>query len=144
MRLYICDNVKRMDFKLRFISPEDIPTVSKWLEGWGKTPIEEGMYPDTGLVLYDEESNNGIYMGFIWLSNSRMAQVGFITRNPFFKTKLPKDTRINFLKDLIVYAKDLGKEYVITWTENKFLVEDFKEIGLTESSGSCSELIAKI
>lgn len=133
-----------MDIKLRFISAEDIPTVSKWLEGWGKTPIAEGMYPDTGLVLYDEESNNDIYMGFVWLSNSRMAQIGFITRNPFFKTKLPKDTRINFLKDLIVYAKDLGKEYVITWAKDKFLVEDFKKIGLTESSNTCSELIGKI
>lgn len=132
-----------MDLKIRFIKESDLDTVGTWLVGWGMTPIEHGMYPETGLVLYDAESGNDVYMGFVWLSNSRMAQIGFITRNPFFKERLPKDTRFNFLNDLIHYAKDLGAEYVITWAANKFLVDDFKKIGLTETSDRCSELIGK-
>ena len=102
------------------------------------------MYPDTGLVLYNEEDDRPIYAGFVWKSNSKMAQIGFITRNPFYKIKLPKDTRKEFLKALIDYCKELGFEYLITWAENPLLVKDFKEIGLVESSNQCTELIAKI
>lgn len=132
------------DLLCREITEGDVRTVQQWLEGWGMHPIEAGMYPSTGLLLYEKKKLTPIYMGFVWTSNSRMAQVGFITRNPFFKEKLPRGVRKDFVLGLIQYTKDLGYEYVITWTDNSFLVGDFKALGMTETSNRCSELIGRL
>lgn len=136
--------MQRLELRYRQLEEGDIDNVNSWLQGWKLNQLPKGMYPDTGLVLYNEEDDQPIYAGFVWKSNSKMAQIGFITRNPFYKVKLPKDTRKEFLKALIDYCKELGFEYLITWAENPLLVKDFKEIGLAESSNHCTELIAKI
>lgn len=136
--------MQRLELRYRQLEEGDIDNVNSWLQGWKLNQLPKGMYPNTGLILYNEKDDQSIYAGFVWKSNSKMAQIGFITRNPFYKVKLPKDTRKEFLKALIDYCKELGFEYLITWAENPLLVKDFKEIGLVESSNQCSELIAKI
>ena len=136
--------MQRLELRYRQLEEGDVDNVNSWLEGWNSNQLPKGMYPDTGLVLYNEEDDQPIYAGFVWKSNSKMAQIGFITRNPEYKIKLPKDTRKEFLKALIDYCKEMGFEYLITWAENPLLVKDFKEIGLVETSNRCSELIAKI
>lgn len=133
-----------MEFTTRKLKEGDIEETGRWLEGWNLTPIERGMYPDTGLVLFNREDKQPIYTGYVWVSNSKMAQIGFITRNPYYKVKLPAGVRKFFLEQLISYCKELGAQYIITWAENKMLVNDFKEIGLRETSDKCSELIGKI
>ena len=136
--------MQRLNLQYRYLEEGDIDEVNSWLLGWKLHALPKGMYPDTGLVLYNIDDDEPIYAGFVWKSNSKMAQIGFITRNPFYKAKLPIDTRKEFLKALIDYCKELGFEYLITWAENPLLVKDFKEIGLVESSNHCTELIAKI
>ena len=136
--------MQRLKLQYRKLEDGDIDMVNSWLVGWKLNPLPKGMYPETGLILYNDEDDESIYAGFVWKSNSKMAQIGFITRNPEYKVKLPKDTRKEFLKALIDYCKEMGFEYLITWAENPLLVKDFKEIGLVETSNRCSELIAKI
>ena len=136
--------MQRLKLQYRKLEEGDIDEVNSWLLGWKLHALPKGMYPDTGLVLYNTDDDESVYAGFVWKSNSKMAQIGFITRNPFYKAKLPRDTRKEFLKALIDYCKELGFEYLITWAENPLLVKDFKEIGLVESSNHCTELIAKI
>lgn len=136
--------MQRLKLQYRKLEDGDIDMVNSWLLGWKLNPLPKGMYPETGLILYNDEDDESIYAGFVWKSNSKMAQIGFITRNPEYKVKLPKDTRKEFLKALIDYCKEMGFEYLITWAENPLLVKDFKEIGLVETSNRCSELIAKI
>lgn len=136
--------MQRLNIQCRYLEEGDIDNVNSWLQGWKLNPLPKEMYPDTGLILYNTENEEPIYAGFVWKSNSKMAQIGFITRNPFNKVKLPKDTRKEFLKALIDYCKEMGFEYLITWAANPLLVKDFKEIGLVESNNHCSELIAKI
>ena len=136
--------MQMLKLQYRKLEDGDIDEVNSWLLGWKLHALPKGMYPDTGLVLYNTDDDEPIYAGFVWKSNSRMAQIGFITRNPFYKAKLPRDARKEFLKALIDYCKELGFEYIITWAENPLLVKDFKEIGLAESSNHCTELIGKI
>ena len=136
--------MQRLKLQYRKLEDGDIDMVNSWLVCWKLNPLPKGMYPETGLILYNDEDDESIYAGFVWKSNSKMAQIGFITRNPKYKVKLPKDTRKEFLKALIDYCKEMGFEYLITWAENPLLVKDFKEIGLVETSNRCSELIAKI
>lgn len=112
---------------------------NEWLKGWRLNPLPLTMYPDTGVVLEDDEGT-GVFVGFIWASNSKMAQIGFITRNPKVR-KVPKNTRINFVKELVVEARRMGYEHIISWTDNDFLVNDMREIGFTETSDKCSEMI---
>lgn len=126
-------------FTTRELQNGDAEMANEWLSGWRYNPMPIQMYPDSGLVLVNSK-NIPVYVGFVWKSNSSLAQLGFITRNPNVK-KLPKDTRKDFLQQLKDYAHSLGFEFVITWTENKFLVNDFVELGFRETSNKVSELI---
>lgn len=118
----------------------DAVIANEWLIGWNFNPLPIELYPSTGLAMLTNDGEP-IYVGFVWTSNSGMAQIGFVTRNPFNKIKLAKDTRKDFLNQLKEYAHSLGYPYVITWTENKNLVGDFKDLGFRETSDKCSELI---
>lgn len=133
-----------MDLRLRYLEDGDAEKANYWLKGWKLNALPLALYPDTGLVLYNGEDNEDFYMGFLWQSNSKMAQLGFITRNPYYKVRLNKQTRKMLIDALISYARELGYEYVITWAEHEGIVNDFKELGFSESSNRVSELIVKI
>lgn len=126
-------------FTTRTLQQGDAEMANEWLFGWNRQALPLNMYPDSGLVCLNEDKKP-VYVGFIWKSNSGLAQLGFITRNPYVR-KLPKNTRKDFLQKLKEQAHLMGFEFVITWTENKLLVEDFKELGFRETSNKCSELI---
>ena len=133
-----------MFYTTRLIQKTDLPIVNNWLHDWKLNKLDEDMYPNDGLVVEDEYGN-GVYAGFIWIPNSsNMAMIGFITRNPNYKTKLPKTLRTEFVSRLMARCKELGKSVIITWTDNSFLVNDFKVNGMVETSNKCSELIIKI
>ena len=141
--------MQKEDLDLRYIQEGDTLMANEWLKGWKHkgtplNPLPIAMYPSTGLVLFNKEDETPIYIGFVWMSNSKMAQIGFVTRNPFYKKKIPLGIRKSFLESLVRYCKDLGYDYVITWAENKFLIEDFKAMGMVETSNQCSELLGKI
>lgn len=129
---------------IREIYDKDIERANEWLKAWGLNPLDERMYPTTGLALCEEDTHEVLYVGFVWCSNSQMAMIGFVTRNFNYKKKLPKQTRKIFMNDLTYYASGLGYHFVITWTDNQFLVGDFKKLGYTETSNKVSELILKI
>ena len=136
--------MQELDLQCRYLGTGEAEMANDWLEGWGKIRLDVDMYPETGLVLYNAVDGVPIYMGFVWIpETSNMAMIGFITRNPFYKAKLPKGLRKEFNQRLVTYCKELGKKVVITWTDNPFLVSDFKELGLVETSNKCSELIGK-
>ena len=131
--------------KFRTILPDDINTVNQWLLERGLNKIPVDMYPETGIIMQDETTGQGIIAGFVWKTNSKLYQVGFITKNPHFKRNgNPEQSTDVFVKQLLLYAKDEGAEYIATWTENQSLVKCFKDIGFQEPSNRTSELISKI
>lgn len=120
--------------------------IADWLKWWH--PDKEthtSMYPETGLVAQCPETGAPIYAGFIWLTNSSVAQMGFIVRNPNYRNRsIAQQTRKTFLADLCLYAKALGYEFVLTWTENAQMIRDMKAVGFTATSERCTELIIKL
>ena len=133
-RYYFCF----MNIYKRPLENGDAEMANEWLKSWGLNPLPLTMYPDTGVVFENDDSE--IFVGFIWTSNSCMAQIGFITRNPNVKN-IPKGTRKEFVRELIITCRDMGYKHISTWTDNKFLIKDMKELGMTETSNKCSELI---
>ncbi|MGK6342839.1 hypothetical protein ACMGDK_11405 [Chryseobacterium sp. DT-3] len=133
--------------KVRKFQESDFVTIEKWLKWWspGKE-FNRQTYPDTGLIMYDEESGTEIYSGFIWTSNSKMAMIGFISRNPFYKNKAIdfQQTLREFIGALFLSVKELGYDYVITWAEHSNLKKEFREIGMLEAGTNVSEFITKI
>lgn len=132
--------------KFRTILSEDIIKANDWLENQGLYRIPEEMYPDTGIIMQDEDTGEGIYVGFVWKTNSKLAQVGFIARNKKYnKVNKNEQSLKTFIHQLLLYAKnDLGYDYIATWTQDSNLINCFKEFGFTEASNRTSELIAKI
>lgn len=128
-----------MNIFKRPISEDDKELTNNWLLGWKQNPLPLTMYPNTGVVFTDENLTP-IFIGYIWTTNSKMAQIGFITRNPFVK-KIPKGTRKNLIKELIIEAKNMGYMHIFTTAENPFLIKDMKELGMTETSNKCSEFV---
>lgn len=131
--------------KFRTILAEDITKANDWLHFQGLHRIPEPMYPDTGIIMQDENTGEGIYMGFVWKTNSKLCQVGFIARNKsYIKTNPLEQTLKIFVHQLLLYANDLGYDYIATWSEDSNLVNCFKEIGFQEASNRTSELIIQI
>ena len=129
-----------MNFTTRPLQEGDAELANQWLDQWkGRQALPITMYPETGLVLLDENDNE-VFMAFVWVSNSKLMQIGFVTRNPNIK-KLPKETRYNFLHDVRRYCYELGAKHLITWTNNPLLIEDFKKLGFYETSNTVSELV---
>ena len=128
----------------RHIKEEDFENIEKWLKFWKPNDIFiRDMYPSTGLVIYDSYTNTDLYAGFLWLSNSKLAQIGFIVRNPYTKIK-NKQTLKLLINGLFLYAKELGYEYVISEAESEHLKNVFESLGMIKTSSGVSEYIIKI
>ena len=128
----------------RHIKEEDFENIEKWLKFWKPNDIFiRDMYPSTGLVIYDSYTNTDLYAGFLWLSNSKLAQIGFIVRNPYTKIK-NKQTLKLLINGLFLYAKELGYDYVISEAESEHLKNVFESIGMIKTSSGVSEYIIKI
>lgn len=128
--------------RIREVVESDFEMIAEWLIKWKLTPIERRMYSTDGYIIEDDDGNP-LYSGFIWRSNSAMAMIGFVTRNPFVKIK-NKQTLKTFINELLLLCIEFGYEYVITWAESPFLVNEFKSFGMKETSNKCSELILKM
>ena len=128
----------------RHIKEEDFENIEKWLKFWKPNDIFiRDMYPSTGLVIYDSYTNTDLYVGFVWLSNSKLAQIGFIVRNPYTKIK-NKQTLELLINGLFLYAKELGYDYVISEAESEHLKNVFESLGMINTSNGVSEYIIKI
>ena len=128
----------------RHIKEEDFENIEKWLKFWKPNDIFiRDMYPSTGLVIYDSYTNTDLYVGFLWLSNSKLAQIGFIVRNPYTKIK-NKQTLKLLINGLFLYAKELGQDYVISEAESEHLKNVFESLGMINTSNGVSEYIIKI
>lgn len=128
--------------RIREVVESDFEMIADWLVKWKLTPIEREMYSTDGYIIEDDEGNP-LYSGFIWRSNSGIAMVGFITRNPFVKIRNKQTLRI-FINELLLLCKSFGYKYIMTWAESPFLTKRFKSFGMIETSNKCSELILKI
>ena len=128
----------------RHIKEEDFENIEKWLKFWKPNDIFiRDMYPSTGLVIYDSYTNTDLYAGFLWLSNSKLAQIGFIVRNPYTKIK-NKQTLELLINGLFLYAKELGYDYVISEAESEHLKNVFESLAMINTSNGVSEYIIKI
>ena len=128
----------------RHIKEEDFENIEKWLKFWKPNDIFiRDMYPSTGLVIYDSYTNTDLYVGFVWLTNSKLAPIGFTVRNPFTKIK-NKQTLKLLINGLFLYAKELGYDYVISEAESEHLKNVFESIGMIKTSSGVSEYIIKI
>ena len=128
----------------RHIKEEDFENIEKWLKFWKPNDIFiRDMYPSTGLVIYDSYTNTDLYAGFVWLTNSKLAPIGFTVRNPFTKIK-NKQTLKLLINGLFLYAKELGYDYVISEAESEHLKNVFESLGMINTSNGVSEYIIKI
>ena len=128
----------------RHVKEEDFENIEKWLKFWKPNDIFiRDMYPSTGLVIYDSYTNTDLYVGFVWLTNSKLAPIGFTVRNPFTKIK-NKQTLELLISGLFLYAKELGYDYVISEAESEHLKNVFESLGMINTSNGVSEYIIKI
>lgn len=132
-----------MRYSVKPISREEAVRLSnEWLKEWNLNPIDEGMHSEHPLALYNE-NNKLMYIGYVWLSDSEMAMIGFISRNKKVKSEIPNVRKL-FIQELVGYAKLLGYKYVATWAQDTGLKSDFRELGFTETSNKVSEFFAHI
>ena len=128
----------------RHIKEEDFENIEKWLKFWKPNDIFiRDMYPSTGLVIYDSYTNTDLYVGFVWLTNSKLAPIGFTVRNPYTKIK-NKQTLKLLINGLFLYAKELGYDYVISEAESEHLKNVFESLGMIKTGSGVSEYIIKI
>lgn len=126
---------------IRKVVEEDFSMIEQWQLDWNQYPRQRNMYPTTGYIV--ESDGVPLYCGFIWKSDSAMAMIGFITRNPKAKVK-DKQTLKRFIHDLYLRCYEMGFTMVATWAQSPFLKKEFRELGMTETSETCSEFFINL
>jgi len=119
---------KKMDsFSLRLFDMEsDYPLMRKWWTGYGKKTPAKGMLSDTGLVV---EYDRPVLMAWLYISNSKLAQIGFIVGDP----EVYAGTKIAAISYMCQAAKDLlrrkGIEYVHCYSDQAGLTRALNASG---------------
>lgn len=87
----------------RQYDPSDYNLASKWWISHNQAHLEKAFLPPTGVVITD--NGEPIMMGWIYLSNSQMAQLGWVVSDP----KLGPKAKISAMGILLDTCEELAK-----------------------------------
>lgn len=97
---------KKLILSFREYQPDvDYPTAKSWWLEYNASHLEKEMLPDLGIVVtYDGKA---LAMGWVYFSNSRVAQIGWIVSDP----KLGPKMRVKAVYLLIAACESLAKDH---------------------------------
>lgn len=90
-----------------------------WWKSYGRGHIEKTPLPKTGIVV--EDNGNPVAVGWIYFSNSEMAQIGWITANPRSGPKKKIAAVVRLFVAAEEQIKKLGFTYLQTMVDNPTL-----------------------
>jgi|TARA_R110002124_G_C8713194_1_gene495078 hypothetical protein len=118
----------------------------KWWKDWRWEPPAIDFLPDNGkggFIVYDGDTP--VCAGFNYLTNSKVGWCDFVISNFKYKDREKRKEAITLLISTIDKVLELSEcKYVFTSVKNKQLINTYKELGYTEGSSNCSEMIKKL
>lgn len=128
--------MKLRDYK----GEEDFKEFTKWWEFWRwKDRVDPQVFPDIGFVI--EKDGLNLCAGWLYVTNSLVAFLGFIVANPYAPRK-DVDEGLDFLIECLSQrALKEGKRLVMTTVNSPSLAKRLGKLGYVESGANLKQFI---
>ena len=134
-----------MELKVRALQESDWDTLQSWWKWWRWPEVTKETLPMNGvggLMVY--KNDIPVVVGFLYLTNSKIAWIDWIISNPEYKEKDRKQSIELLIDSLEEVAKQQNYEIIFSVTRNKHLIDTHKKLGYTVDSKSSYEISKKI
>lgn len=131
---------------IRRLNEDDYPTLVKWWNDWGWTPLAKKLLPEngTGGVMIESENGTPICAGFLYITNSEIAWMEWVISNKEVRGK-QRDKALDLLfSELILWAENSDRSVIFTVGKNKHFLERCKKFGFLMDEVPSFELIKTI
>lgn len=134
-----------MILKSRIITELDYPLINEWCKDWGFPSVAiKDLLPNYGVIIEDEE-NKGIWLGFVYLTDSFFAHPEWIISNKFYKNKSVRKLAFSRLfEELASYAKKNTKRVFLMSVKDQFLIKSLEAYGFNKADINMTNLIKEI
>jgi len=129
-----------MKLNIRRLLKEDLNVAREWWKAWPKwqAPADDFL-PETGVVV--ESENKAIAIGFIYLTNAKVALLEWIVSDPKYR----EEDRDKALELLITGAENMVKhldyKYMFSICRHKKLIDKHKKLGWNVDDSPSHELV---
>ncbi len=135
------------ELEIRKLIEQDYDIVRDWWKWWWKNDerMDKGILPDDGkggLIIVKDKIP--VACGFLYLTNSKTAFLGWIVSNPKYKEKDRKSLIGKLILNIEDFGKQLGYEYIMTSCGHKQLIRTHEKLGWVNTNKPSFELIKKI
>lgn len=116
-------------FNIRNIEMKDYDIINNW---WESSPYEKPplfVLPNNGLGGIIVEKEKPIAVGYIYMTNSKIAYIDYIVSNPNYKAKDRYDAIILLISHCINHAYDMGCERVWGMSNVKGIINRGVDVG---------------
>ena len=116
--------------------------LSQWWKGHDfPVAVDIGALPLTGLII--EEGDVALCAGWLYLSNSSIAWIGFVVGNPEIKAKSMYIAIKELMSGLVELAHESGFSIIYANFNKKGLLKPLADIGFLEAGKDYTEMIYK-
>ena len=123
----------------------DYKTICKWWTWWWKRVLPKDFLPDNGKSGFMVEKNNiPVACGFLYITNSKVAFLGWVVSNPEYKDKDRRTLIELLINNIEESSRQMDYKYMFTVCSNKYLIETHKNLGWKSTQLPSHELIKKI
>lgn len=130
-----------MTLELRdYKGEKDFTELKRWWEFWRwKDRVDPRILSDIGYVV--EEKGIPLCVGWLYTSNSLIANLNFITANPFEDKKKVSKSLDFLIECLSQRALKEGARAIMTTVSNKNLAKRIKKLGFIDNGGNLTHFI---
>jgi hypothetical protein len=132
-----------MELKARELRESDWDTMQEWWTKWNWPQMSKDLLPMNGcggIMICKEDQP--IVVGFLYLTNSKVAWLEWIVSDPEYRDKDRKEALELLINTLENVAINQGYKIILSIGRNKSLIETHKKLGYTVDD-NCSYEISK-
>lgn len=134
-----------MELNVRGIKESDWETMQEWWNKWGWPQMSKDLLPLDGCGgVIVCKGDQPIMVGFLYLTNSKVAWLEWIVSNPDYREDDRKEALELLINTLENVAISQGYEIILSIGRNKGLIETHKKLGYTVDDSPSYEITKKI
>ena len=134
-----------MELKSRALRESDWETLQSWWEAWEWPEMNKDLLPLNGLGgLIISKEDIPVVAGFLYLTNSGVAQIEWVISNPEYREDDRKDALEFLIKELENVALSVGKTIILSIGRSKGLINAHRNLGYTVDDNPSYEISKKI
>ena len=130
----------KMKLNIRRLNKKDLSIAKQWWEAWPEwTAPADDFLPETGIVV--EKNNKPLVIGFIYLTNAKVALLEWIISDPNYRGKDREQAIELLISGAENMIKHLKYKYVFSVCRHKKLIDKHKKLGWHADKKPSHELV---